>query len=312
MTRIVSLLPSSTEIVYALGLEDQLVAVTHECDYPAAALHKPRITRSLIPPMADSTEIDKQVSEQLHTEGTLYKLDLELLKQTKPDIILTQKLCDVCAVSYDNVARAAHTLNPVPQLINLEPNRLEEIFQNILQVGEITNKKAEAESYVTGLRRRVENVADRVKNARWEPTIVCLEWMSPLFCAGHWIPELVQIAGGVGKLGKLGRDSERIEWESVLNAGPDIIVVMCCGFSAERTLRESPVLQQYPHWHDLKAVRDGHIYYTDGNSYFSRPGPRIVESIEILAKIFHPDLFPEPFPKDAVIHLAGTYQLTED
>jgi len=173
--RIVSLLPSATEIVYALGLEDQLVAVTHECDYPAGALHKPRITRSLIPPDASSAEIDAQVREQLHEEGTLYRLDLDLLRQSAPDVILTQKLCDVCAVSYNNVVRAVQTLHPVPQLVNLEPNSLEEIFENILYVGELAGKTDEAKNFVNGLRSRVEKVAETIKSASWEPKIVCTE-----------------------------------------------------------------------------------------------------------------------------------------
>lgn len=301
--RICSLLPSSTEIVYALGLGKQLVGVTHECDYPEEAVRKPHVTRSLIPSSYSSAAIDQLVREQLHDGGTLYELDLELLKQLKPDMILTQRLCDVCAVSYSNVARAAHVLDPVPQVINLEPNRLEDIFENIVLVGKLTGREKRAAEVVSKLRQRVEFVLAKTQKASWKPRVLCLEWLNPPFCSGHWIPELVTLAGGVDELGCLGQDSKRIPWNAVVKYDSDVIIVMCCGFSVTRTLEEISVLYQFPHWEELKAVRSTQVYVTDGNAHFSRPGPRIVASLEILAKILHPDLFPEPLPKDAVHHL---------
>ncbi|MBI3006338.1 MAG: cobalamin-binding protein [Ignavibacteriales bacterium] len=301
--RICSLLPSSTEIVYALGLGEQLVGVTHECDYPEEALRKPHITRSLIPSSYSSAAIDQLVREQLHDGGALYELRVDVLKQLKPDLILTQRLCDVCAVSYNNVARAARLLNPVPNVVSLEPNRLNDIFENIIFVGKLVGTETTAHRVVVSLRERVDRVVAKTRKARQRPRVLCLEWMDPPFCAGHWIPELVTLAGGVDELGLLEQDSKRISWDAVVNYNPDMIIIMCCGFSIKRTLQEISVLQNQPSWDELKAVKSSHVYVADGNAYFSRPGPRIVESLEILAKIFHPGLFPDSFFHGAVYPL---------
>lgn len=294
--KICSLLPSATEIVYALGLEESLVAVTHECDYPVEASHKPCITRSSISPALSSAEIDFRVRRQLSDAGTLYHLDVDLLESLKPDIILTQRLCAVCAVSYENVARIAHSLSSKPQVINLEPTSLEGIYQTIETVGVLTGVRDQARDLIKHLRgrvRRIQHMTSRCEKKK----VLCLEWLEPPFCAGHWIPELVELAGGSDELGEKHRPSRQVAWERILSYNPEVLVVMCCGFSIERALQEIVILRQRD---TLGSVQEGNVYVVDGSSYFSRPGPRIVDSLEILATIVHPELFPIDYPANVV------------
>ena len=286
--RICSLLPSSTEILYALGLGDQVVAVTHECDYPSEAASKPQVTQSVIDhERLSSMEIDHRVSSNIGRHGSIYRLDEDLLESLKPDLIITQELCDVCAVSYKDVQRAARLFEGATRIISLEPNTLDDVFDTILTVGELTSRKQKAEEKVRELRERLAQVRSRVQGLR-RPRVYAMEWLEPPFSGGHWVPEMVEIAGGQEVLGKPGVKSERISPESILDAQPEIIVLMPCGFSLDRTVQEYGRTAFFPDWKDLPAVRNGQVYAVDGSSYFNRSGPRLIDGVEILSEIFHP------------------------
>lgn len=290
--RIVSLLPSATEILFALGLADQVVAVTHECDYPLAAREKPHITRSLLRSDMTSREIDTAVSGQLTSDvHSLYTIDRELLARLAPDLIVTQALCEVCAVDYDAVLDAVKSLPRQPQVLNLEPTSLQDVLDDITRVGAATGRQEEAARLVADLNERIERVAATVSGAARRPRVGFLEWLDPLFCGGHWNPELVELAGGEDALGRKGQDSVRIAWERLRLFAPEVLVISCCGFTEERTRRELPALEALPGYAELPAVRAGRVHVVDGTAYFSRPGPRLVDSLELLARFVHPDLF---------------------
>lgn len=296
--RIVSLLPSATEIVGALGLIDALVGVSHECDFPAAANQRPRVTHCLLHEQQQhrpvpGAEVDRWVRETLASTGTLYTLDEKMMRELRPDIILTQKLCDVCAVGYGSVAKMAAQLPGPPLVVNLEPSTLADIFDNVRLVATVAWMPERGEDMVRALWARVEAVRRRAATVRQRTRCYLMEWVDPPFCAGHWNPELVEMAGGIEIFGRTGQRSERVVWESVVAARPEVLVLALCGWSVERARCDLPLLQSYPHWDELPAVRRGEVYATDGSAYFSRPGPRIVDSLELLAGIFHPDLFPE-------------------
>ncbi len=290
--KIVSLLPSATEIVCALGLEDSLAAVTHECDYPLSVLRKPRITRSILPPDLSSREIDAAVREQLTSSHSLYTIDPVMLAALAPDVILTQQLCDVCAVSYDDVLAAVRALPaPGPCLVNLEPTTLDDVWEDVCRVGAATGRE-EAAAYLTaGLRTRVSAVRERAAQAEMRPRTVLLEWLDPLFCGGHWDPELVEIAGGFDGLGRMHMPSTQISWESVQGFAPEVLVIAQCGFGVERTAQDMAGFQRLPGYAALPAARNGRVYLVNGSDYFSRPGPRLADSLEMLASIVHPELF---------------------
>lgn len=289
--QIVSLLPSATEIVYALGLGDCLAAVTHECDYPPAALNKPRITRSALPADLSTAEIDAAVREQIGGTHSLYNIDGTRLAAIAPDIILTQKLCAVCAVSYDTVLEAVGALPKRPCLVNLEPTTLAGVWATILQVGEVTGRIAEAAQLTDSLRARVSAVRDRAASAESRPRTVLLEWLDPLFCGGHWDPELVEIAGGFDGLGKMHKPSTQISWDSIREFAPEVLVVAQCGFGTARTLLDMAGFQERPGVWEIPAVQSGQVYVVNGSDYFSRPGPRLADSLEMLASLIHPALF---------------------
>ena len=292
--RICSLLPSATEIVYALGMGEDLVAVTHECDYPAGTAALPRVTRTNIPDGISSDKIDAMVTSTLETTGSLYELDLPLLEKLKPDLILTQRLCDVCAVSFDRVQDAARSLPSQPVVLNLEPHSLADILKNIQTVGKALGRDAAADSVVGALESRIDAVRQKTKNLARRPRVFCMEWVNPPYCGGHWMKELVDIAGGRDDLSNLHRPSYRIEWSKVIDFSPEVIVMTCCGFNLARCKSEGDLLANFESVGDLPAVKAGRIFATDGSSYFSRPGPRIVESLEILAHLIHPELFAPP------------------
>ncbi len=287
------MLPSATEIVFALGEGRSLVGVTHECDYPPETSQIPQVTRSNIPHGLSSQEIDSAVSNALEAAGTLYELNLPLLEELRPDLILTQRLCDVCAVSYDRVQEAAKSLKSHPVVLNLEPHSLDDILANLLVVGNATGSVAAANDLVERLRRRINAVRNKTKSLS-RPKVFCMEWVNPPYCAGHWMKELVEIAGGSDELARLHRPSCRIEWNRVLDFAPEVVVLTCCGFGLDRCKQEGEILATFHGVHDLPAAQAGRVYATDGSAYFSRPGPRIVESLEILAHLIHPDLFPAP------------------
>jgi iron complex transport system substrate-binding protein len=291
--RIVSLLPSTTEIVYALGLGDQLLAVTHECDYPEAARQLPVVTSSALDHAeASSADIDTAVRNQLRDGLSIYQLDRELLAKLAPELILTQALCEVCAVSFSQVETAAQSLPIEPMVLSLEPTRLDEIFGTMLAIGNATGRREQALALVASLRIRVERVRELVAQIAYRPRVVLLEWFDPLYGPGHWTPELIEIAGGRSVSGDAGMPSQRISWERVIAFAPEVIVLCPCGFTLERAMAEAQAILPYrPGWAALPAVRNGRVHVVDGNAYFSRPGPRIVESLELLASFIHPEHF---------------------
>lgn len=292
--RIVSLLPSATEIICTLGLEEELVGVTHECDFPPFVRHLPKVTRTLIPTEASSRSIDQLVRERLQTQRALYTLDLPNLEALRPDMIVTQALCDVCAVAEEEVRAAACTLPGAPKVVNLEPQTLAEVLASIRLVGAAASKDRHAEDVVAKLKGRVEAVSARAAGLQRRPRVALLEWLDPPFSCGHWSPELVRLAGGVEGLGKEGHPSRTLRWEEILAWNPEVVFIACCGFSVERTLKDVPVLSEVPGWSDTSAGRAGQVYVVDGSQYFSRPGPRLVDSLEILAHTLHPEAHPLP------------------
>ena len=292
--RIVSLLPSATEIVCELGLEDDLVGVTHECDHPPFVVALPKVTRTLIPHDASSREIDALVRERLKTERALYTLDLPTLEKLAPDLIVTQALCDVCAVAEAEVTAAACALPGQPKVVNLEPMCLAEVFDCLRLVGEANSISRQANEVITRLLARVRTVEERSRILTQRPHVVLLEWIDPPFCSGHWSPELVRLAGGNEVVGRERQPSRTTAWDAIRDANPEVLVIACCGFSTARTRADLPILASYPGFNELACVRDRRVYLVDGNAYFSRPGPRLVDSLEILAHALHPDVHPLP------------------
>ncbi|MEM1116604.1 MAG: cobalamin-binding protein [Bacteroidota bacterium] len=282
--RIVSLLPSATEIVAALGLADRLVGVTHECDWPPEACGLPAVTQTLIPHDATSAEIDALVRERLETQAALYTLDDDRLEALEPDLIVTQALCDVCAVAEAEVAAAACRLPGAPRVVNLEPMTLAAVLDSLRVVGEAAG--VDAEAVVEALAARIEAVRQSVAG-RPRPRVAMLEWLDPPFSAGHWNPELVEIAGGEEVLGQTGEASRTLSWDEVVAARPEVVVVACCGFEVERALEDVGVFEAVPGWEDVPAARDGRVFVVDGSGLFARPGPRLVESAELLAHLLH-------------------------
>jgi iron complex transport system substrate-binding protein len=303
-TRIVSLLPSTTEIVCALGLEDALVGITHECDYPASVGAKPRLTASRIShETMTSKEIDHAVRSQLaHLDGhgSIYDLDETKLREVNPDLILTQELCDVCAVSYKTVQQAARMFEADVRVVSLEPNTIAEIFENIRLVGELTGRKTEAEKLITNLIGRLDRIRKMTQRINPRPRTLMLEWLEPPFAPGHWVPEQVEIAGGDHAFGKAGRRSVTTTAEEIRAYAPEVIVLIPCGYYKEDILRQLPFARLPAGWDDLPAVKNGAVWATDATSYFSRPGPRVVDGVEILARILHPEVFGPPEESQAV------------
>lgn len=292
--RICSLLPSATEICYALGLGASLVGVSHECDFPAPVAALPRVTRSNLAPSLSSRDVDAAVSSTLETQGSIYDLDLPLLESLRPDLILTQRLCDVCAVSFDRVQEAVNSLPSKPQILNLEPRSLAGIFENILAVAAATNRRPAGNELVASLEDRVDRLRRRTGGLALRPRVFCMEWVDPPYCGGHWMKELVEIAGGEDALSNHQRPSYRIEWRRVLDFSPEVIVLTCCGYELARCEQEAATLAAFEGVDQLPAVQNGRVYAADGSHFFSRPGPRIVESAEILAHLIHPEFFPPP------------------
>jgi iron complex transport system substrate-binding protein len=292
--RIVSLLPSATEIVCELGLGGQLVGVTHECDYPSFVRQLPKVTRTLIPHDATSRQIDGLVRERLKTKKALYTLDQAVLERLRPELIVTQSLCEVCAVAEEEVKAAACSLPGRPQVVNLEPTRLSEMFDSLRLVAVAAGVPANADRAVALLQTRVETVTAGTAGITHRPRVVLLEWIDPPFCSGHWSPGLVRLAGGVEGIGQEGRPSRVTAWDEIIAFDPEVLVIACCGFTTKRTLQDLPILRGYPHFNELACVREAKVFVVDGNAYFSRPGPRLVDSLEILGHALHPNLFALP------------------
>lgn len=286
--RIVSLLPSATEVLFAIGAGGDLVGVTHECDYPPEALRLPRLTSSALAFADSSAAIDRHVRRALHAGSSLYALDAELLEQLKPDLIVTQELCEVCAVSYGIVDRAARRLTSDPRVVSLEPSSLEDVYANIVTLGELTGVQWKAREVVDSLRRREAAVRDYAA-ATLAPRVLVLEWTDPPMGAGHWTPGLVEAAGGDPVLANPGANSRRLSWDEITSADPDAIIVAPCGYGLPKTLEALTELHARPEWMALRAVREGRVHPVDGNAYVNRPGPRLVDTIEIFASLLHPE-----------------------
>jgi iron complex transport system substrate-binding protein len=285
--RIASLLPSATEIVCSLGLEEALVAVSHSCDFAGRVESLPRVTRTRVPHGAQSREIDAMVRDCLHRGESLYQLDEALLESLRPDLIVTQALCEVCAVGPAEVGRAVPALSSHPRVVTLEPRTLEEVFGAIEVVGAAVGLSEEAELLVKDLRRRVDAVRTRSAALARRPRVAFLEWADPPICGGHWNPELVELAGGRDGLGRRGEPSRRVAWGDLLAWQPEVMVLACCGFDEARARQELDLLRRRPEFERLPCARDGRIYVMDGVRLFSRPGPSLVESLERLAAVLH-------------------------
>ncbi|HEX7996852.1 MAG TPA: cobalamin-binding protein [Pyrinomonadaceae bacterium] len=299
--RIVSLLPSATEIVCALGLTENLVGITHECDYPPQVAGKHALTASRISHASmSSAEIDHAVRSQLDGHGSIYDLDEQRMRALKPDLILTQELCDVCAVSYKTVERSARMFETDVRVVSLEPDTIGDIFNNIRTVGELTGRERVAGEVVDQLTARLDSVARALKGLEKRPRTLMLEWLEPAFAPGHWVPEQVAIAGGDHAFGRMGQPSVTTNAEEIRSYAPEVVVMIPCGYYKEDILRQLPQSRLPEGWHDLPAVRSGEVWAVDATSYFSRPGPRVVRGVEILARILHPEVFGPPDEDEAV------------
>lgn len=290
--RIVSLIPSATEIVCALGLQADLVGRSHECDYPASVLELPALTEPKFDVNGSSREIDERVKNVLRDALAVYRVDEARLNDLKPDIIVTQAQCEVCAVSLSEVERVAREcLDTEARIVSLEPMQIADLFSDIQRVADACGVPERGVTLIAELQRRMDVITAQTADLTTKPTVACVEWIDPLMAGGNWVPELVQMAGGVELFGKAGQHSPWLHWDDLWASDPDVIVVLPCGFDIERARQEMPALTKQPGWKTLRAIRQGQVYLTDGNQYFNRPGPRLVESLEILAEILHPDMF---------------------
>ncbi|RFZ92037.1 cobalamin-binding protein [Mucilaginibacter conchicola] len=290
--RIVSLLPAATEIVCALGLESHLVGRSHECDFPESITHLPVCSEANFPDGLSSEEIDVKVKEILADALSVYTVKREVIKELQPDVVLTQAQCEVCAVSLPDVEEALNGyLDKPAQIISLQPNTLTEILNDIKHVADTLGAANAGVQLLEDLNERIDIIRHKLKFMEVKPTIACVEWLAPLMISGNWIPELVSIAGGTPVLAEAGKHSPYVEWDRIVATDPDIILLMPCGFSIERTMSEVGLILGQPGFADLKAVKNNRVYIADGNHYFNRPGPRIVDSLEMLAEIIHPKQF---------------------
>jgi iron complex transport system substrate-binding protein len=289
--RIVSFLPAATEMVCALGLDDQLVGISHECDYPPEVRSKPVVVSNALQLEKMSLhEIDVAVSARLRAGGSLYQVDEQLLQELAPTHILTQNLCQVCAPSGNEVTQALKSLRLQPEIVWLTPKSLEGVNDNLRTLGRATGRLKEAEAIIASGRARLEKLAACTRGAAARPRVFCLEWVDPLYCSGHWISEMVEIAGGTDALSRRGTDSVRLGWDEVVKWAPEVLVIMPCGFHLAKAVEQVPQLFAHPGWADLPAIRDGRVFAVDANAYFARPGPRLIEGTELLAHFFHPEL----------------------
>lgn len=289
--RIVSLVPSATEMLFALGLGPDLIAVTHECDYPAAARELPKVTKDVLPAGLNAAEIDAAVKERTLAGESIYELDVETLNDLRPDLIVTQALCKVCAVSYDDVRALAEEMDSQPLVLSLDPHTVGEVLGDARTLAQATDRKDAAVELVQEASARIDRIRVLTRNAR-RPRVAALEWLDPPFAAGHWTPQMIEWAGGEDVLGFPGENSEERSWEEVAAGQPDVVIVMPCGYDAEIAHREAEM-----HRDELAALGAGEVVAVNAAAYFSRPGPRIVDGLELLAHLLHPELVPDsPVP----------------
>jgi iron complex transport system substrate-binding protein len=294
--RIVSLLPSSTEIVAALGRAGQLVGRSHECDFPPEVKTLPILTEPKFPVEGSSQEIDQSVRKLVEQGLSVYAIHADLLNELAPDVIITQSQCEVCAVNYQEVEAAVKSVvNSEPTVVDLEPVGYADIFEDITRVGVALDCSPQADELIKQVQDRIAAVRDKVSSETARPTVACIEWLDPLMNAANWMPDLVEQAGGVNLFGQASEHSHELKWEDIQEADPDIMVIMPCGYGIAQARNEMKLLTQQPGWKDLKAVKHKKVFLVDGNQYFNRPGPRIADSVEILAEIFYPGLFPATY-----------------
>ncbi len=297
--RICSLLPSATEILFALGLGDSVEGVTHECDFPPEAAKRPALIHPRVDPQARPAELDRQVTELVARGESIYAVDADLLGSLSPDLIVTQDLCHVCAASPDDLATALTRLPKKPKILALTPHSLADVWDDIRRVGEATHRRREAQSLAIALEQKVAGIEARAAGARARPRVLCLEWLDPYYVAGHWVPEMVRKAGGEDVLGRAGEPSFRVTAEEIARTKAGVILVMPCGYNIARSVADFDFARLPDSWRDLPAMRERRIFAVDANSYFSRPGPRLAEGIALLAHLLHPELFPKESPADS-------------
>jgi iron complex transport system substrate-binding protein len=295
--RIVSLVPSATELLFALGLDDEVIAVTHECDYPLEALDRPRVTRDVLEPGLTARQIDAAVRERTARGEAIYALDEEHLTELEPDLIVTQAVCEVCAVGYDDVVAVAERMEDPPRVISLDPSTFGEVLDTVRTLADATGRRDEGVALVHETARRIDRVRLAVREAP-RPSVAALEWLDPVFVAGHWTPQLIEYAGGEDVLGFAGERSRTVEWDEVAAAEPDVVVVMPCGYDAARALEEAE-----RHRDELEELGARQVVAVDASAYFSRPGPRLVDGLEALAHLLHPDHVPEPVAAERPLEL---------
>jgi iron complex transport system substrate-binding protein len=304
--RIVSFLPSATEILYELGVGDQIVGVTHECNYPEQAKTKPRVIHSSFDPdTMTSQEIDNRVVDLMHSGKDIYILDEQALKKAKPNLIVAQGICEVCSPYTREINRAVSILDNKPEVLILDPRNLDDILNNILDVANKVGKEKEAQNFIASLQKRIKYVQTTPKKSK--PKVLCVEWLDPLFTAGHWIPQMVEIAGGINGISSTGDQSRRMEIDEATKFDADIIILMPCGFDVKRTFSEYKKLADNEKWKSMKVIKNNQVYAVNANEYFSKPGPRTVTGLEILAKIIHPETFTDiQIPQDSFKKLPDT------
>jgi iron complex transport system substrate-binding protein len=290
--RIVSLLPAATEILYAVGAGDAVVGVTHECDFPPEAAKKPALIRPRVDPSALPAEVDRQVRALVGRGENIYALDTDLLLRLRPDLIVTQDLCDVCAVSADDLATALlrFPAGNRPRVVSFTPHSLDDVWKGIREIAEAADCALEGRALAEWLALQAATVRQAVAEAAPRPRVLCLEWFDPPYAAGHWVPEMVRLAGGVDVLGREGAPSFGIQWQEAVSAQPEIVMLMSCGYDLDRNIHVWRSTKLPPGWHEIPAVRNDRVYAVDANAYFSRPGPRLSEGLELLAALLHPTL----------------------
>lgn len=293
--RIISLLPSATEILYLLNSGKEVVGVSHECDYPEDLATKPVVTNTIINTSDPSKKIDQQVSKYLKVGAGIYTVDKNLFVSLKPDLVITQELCKVCAITPTNIQAAIRDCKPQPKILSLHPHSIKEILEDILKVGKAVGKEEEADLRIKNYELRIKEIKQKTAKIKKRPRVYCMEWLDPPYNGGHWVPEQVSIAGGRDDISTKGGDSSRILWKKIIDYEPEFLILMPCGFSINRTKKELPSLIKKKEWKKLRAVRENKVYLVNGPAYFNNSGPRVIRGIELLASILHPDIFPKRF-----------------
>lgn len=303
--RIVSLLPSATEILFALGLDREIVGVSHECDFPLQARSRRVVIHSRIPRDAPAEEIDRLVRGYVSRGESLYSVDVQALEELAPDLVVTQDLCHVCAASPDDLANALARFSPRPEVLSLNPQDLGDVWRDILWVGEETCRGRAAEALLEKIGQHLEHIEKKMSEVSGRPRVAFLEWLQPFYVGGHWVPEMIELAGGVDVLGRAHVPSFRVALQDIVDAGPDVLLISPCGYSAERARDEYRFMSHEKDWNSIPAVQQGRVYVLEATSYFSRPGPRLVTGIEALAKVFHPGIEVRREAERAILTIPG-------